>query len=310
MTSTHHKNTGVSAASGGVTGAAAPEGGRSRRGAGLLKIRDVSLFVDIIGQGYPLLLMHGGPSLDHWSLTPFRQCAGQFTVIFYDHRCNGRSTGAPVSSMTFDNLTADAEALREELGFERWAVLGHSFGGHVALEYALRYPGSLSHLVLLDTAGEARWAQQNAADLLARRGYSPRKVRLVRRWFNGEFAPHEYVAMAMRIGPAYYHRPSLREITREEVQGGWRMKFRPQALIFAGRHLLKDWTVMDRLGEITAPTLIVAGQDDFIFPPEHQRELAAAIPRACLQLIERAGHNPHAEQPAEVMRAIRDFISP
>jgi pimeloyl-ACP methyl ester carboxylesterase len=81
------------------------------------------------------------------------------------------------------------------------------------------------------------------------------------------------------------------------------------ALIFAGRHLLKDWTVMDRLGEITAPTLIVAGQDDFIFPPEHQRELAAAIPRACLQLIERAGHNPHAEQPAEVMRAIRDFIS-
>jgi pimeloyl-ACP methyl ester carboxylesterase len=101
--------------------------------------------------------MHGGPSLDHWSLAPFRQLAGQFTVIFYDHRCNGRSTGAPVSSMTFENLTADAEALREKLGFERWAVLGHSFGGHVALEYALRYPGSLSHLVLLDTGGEGRW---------------------------------------------------------------------------------------------------------------------------------------------------------
>ena len=46
--------------------------------------------------------------------------------------------------------------LRERLGFRRWAVLGHSFGGHVALEYALRYPGSLSHLVLLDTAGETR----------------------------------------------------------------------------------------------------------------------------------------------------------
>jgi alpha/beta hydrolase fold len=58
------------------------------------------------------------------------------------------------------------------------------------------------------------------------------------------------------------------------------------------------------------PTLIVAGRDDFIFPPEHQRELAAAIPHAHLQLIERAGHNPHTEQPAEVMRAIRDFISP
>jgi proline iminopeptidase len=81
-----------------------------------LKIGDASPFVDVIGQGYPLLLMHGGPSLDHWSLAPFRQCADQFTVIFYDHRCNGRSKGAPVSSMTFENLTADAEALREKLG--------------------------------------------------------------------------------------------------------------------------------------------------------------------------------------------------
>ena len=67
---------------------------------------------------------------------------------------------------------------------------------------------------------------------------------------------------------------------------------------------------MNRLGDITVPTLILAGQDDFIFPPDHQRELATAIPQARLQLIDRAGHNPHAEQPAEVMRAVRGFISP
>jgi proline-specific peptidase len=308
MTSTHHENTNVGAASDRATGLA-PEGGRPRRGAGLLKVRDVSLFVDVIGHGYPLLLMHGGPSLDHWSLAPFRQCADQFTMIFYDHRCNGRSAGAPVSSMTWENLTADAETLREKLGFERWAVLGHSFGGHVALEYALRYPGSLSHLVLLDTGGEARWAQQNAAEVLARRGYSPRKVELARRWFNGEFAGHEYVPMAMRIGPAYYHRPSLWQMAREEVQGGWRMKFRPQALIFAGRHLIKGWTVMDRLGEITVPTLVMAGSSDFVFPPECQRELAAGLPHARLQIIDRAGHSPHSEQTAAVMAAIRHFLS-
>ena len=69
-------------------------------------------------------------------------------------------TVAPVSSMTWENLTADADALRQQLGFERWAVLGHSFGGHVALEYALRYPDSLSHLVLLDTGGDSRWARR------------------------------------------------------------------------------------------------------------------------------------------------------
>jgi pimeloyl-ACP methyl ester carboxylesterase len=280
----------------------------SWRGPGLLKIRDVSLFVDVIGHGYPLLLMHGGPSLDHWSLMPFRQCAGQFTLIFYDHRCNGRSAGAPVSSMTLENLTADAEALRQELGIERWAVLGHSFGGHVALEYALRYPASLSHLVLLDTGGDAHWARQNAPDVLASRGYSPKKVELVRRWFTGELTPHEYVPMAMRIAGAYSH-STLRLTARGALEGGWRTRYRPQAFIFAGRHLLKDWTVMDRLGQITVPTLVLAGRDDFIFPPECQRELAAGIPHARLQIIDRAGHNPHAEQTAEVMAAVRHFLS-
>jgi len=277
---------------------------------GRIPIRDTSLYVDVTGHGYPLLLMHGGPGADHWTLLPFRQLAGRFTLIFYDHRCNGRSQGAPVSSMTFENLTADADALRRRLGYERWAVLGHSFGGHVALEYALRYPGSLSHLVLVDTGGDSSWSRANAAGVLARRGYSAGKVELARRFFNGEFPPRQMPLILMRIGGAYYSRPSLSLVTRELIRGEWRSKMRPEAMIFAGRHLLKDWTVMDRLGEITAPTLIVAGQDDFIFPPEHQRELAAAIPRAHLQLIERAGHNPHAEQPAEVMRAIRDFISP
>src|SRR5262245_41506804 len=55
---------------------------------GQLPIRDVSLFVEVIGRGTPLLLMHGGPSADHWSLRPLRQCADAFTLVFYDHRCN------------------------------------------------------------------------------------------------------------------------------------------------------------------------------------------------------------------------------
>jgi proline iminopeptidase len=274
-----------------------------------MPIRDVSLFVEVVGQGHPLLLMHGGPGADHWTMLPFRRCADQFTLVFYDHRCNGRSQGAPVSSMTFENLTADADALRQKLGFKRWAVLGHSFGGQVALEYALRYPGSLSHLLLLDTGGDSRWSQQNAADLLAKRGYSPKKVELVRRWFNGQFAPREMLPILMRIGSAYSYHPSLWLTARDLARGEWHSKMRPEALIFAGRYLLKGWTVMDRLGEITAPTLVMAGRGDFVFPPEHQLELAAAIPRARLQIIERAGHNPHSEQPAEVMAAIRGFIS-
>jgi len=113
----------------------------------------------------------------------------------------------------------------------------------------------------------------------------------------------------MRIGSAYFHHPSMGLVARDLIHGGWRAKIRPEAMIFAGRHLLKGWTVMDRLGNITVPTLVMAGRDDFLFPPECQRELAAEIPHARLKIIDRAGHNPHMEQPAEVMKAIRDFMT-
>ena len=273
-----------------------------------VSIRGVSLFVEVMGHGHPLLLMHGGPGADHWSMWPFRKCADQFTLIFYDHRCNGRSKGAPVSSMTWENLTADAEELRRKLGFERWAVLGHSFGGMVALEYALRYPDALSHLLLLDTGGDARWQQQNAPDVLAKRGYGPATVELVRRFFTGQIAPHEMVpALLFRFGAAYFHRPFSLRVARELVLQ-WRARARPEALVFAGRYLWKDWSVMSRLGEIRVPALVMAGRDDFLFPPEHQAELAAGIPNARLEIIERAGHNAQIERPVEVMQAVRDFV--
>jgi proline iminopeptidase len=281
---------------------------RTSRPGTTMPIRDASLFVEVVGDGYPLLLMHGGPGADHWSMLPFRRCADQFTLVFYDHRCNGRSQGAPVSSMTWENLTADAEALREKLGFERWAVLGHSFGGMVALEYALRYPDSLSHLLLLDTCGESRWQQQNAPEILARRGYRPGTVKLARRFFNGQIAPWEMVpALMFRFGTAYYHSPFSLRVARELLLER-HAKARGEAFVFGAGQLYTGWSVMDRLGEIKTPTLVMAGRDDFQFPPECQVELAAGIPNARLEIIERAGHNAQAERPAEVTQVVRDFI--
>jgi pimeloyl-ACP methyl ester carboxylesterase len=274
----------------------------------MMSIRDIRLFVEVVGRGYPLALMHGGPGGDHWTMLPFRQLSDRFTVVFYDHRCNGRSVGAPVTSMTWENLTGDADALRQRLGFEKWAVLGHSFGGKVALEYALRYPQSLSHLILLDAGGDSWWDQENAPELLAKRGFSPRKVELARRWFNGQISPWEFYPTLMRLGGAYDPHTNFFSALRL-MFAERRSKGRPQAEIFGFEQLTKGWTVMDRLGEITVPTLVMAGRDDFVFPPEHQAQLAVGIPGARLEIIERAGHNPHDERTAEVMETVRRFIS-
>jgi len=253
--------------------------------------------------------MHGGPGLDHTSLLPLQPLADQCTLIFYDHRCNGRSDGEPVSSMTFENLTADAEALRQTLGFEKWAVLGHSFGGNVALEYALRYPSSLSRLILMDTGGDQWWVNQNAPELLAKRGYSPATVQAARRFYNGQVTPGEYLRTVMKFMGAYFYRNLFLEMAHDVFSPGSRPKMRPEATIFGYSQLLQGWTVMDRLGEINVPTLVLAGRHDFLFPPEHQAILADRIPNAQLEIIERAGHNPQMERPAAVIQRINQFLA-
>ena len=273
-----------------------------------IPVRDVSLFVQVIGQGVPLLLMHGGPGLDHTSLLPLRPCADQFTLVFYDHRCNGRSEGGDVSSMTWENLTADAEALRQTLGLTKWAVLGHSFGGNVALEYALRYPQSLSHLILMDTGGDARWVQHNVPEILAKRGYNAAAVQAARRFYNGQLTPGEYHPTVLKFVRAYSYHSSLLALAHEVVFGP-HIKMRPETHIFGHSQLLRGWTVMDRLGEIKVPTLVLAGRDDFLYPPEHQVALATGIANARLEIIERAGHNPHMERSAEVIEIIQSFIA-
>jgi proline iminopeptidase len=272
-----------------------------------MRIRDVSLFVKVMGHGYPLVLMHGGPGLDYTTLSSLEPLADRFTLIFYDHRCNGRSTGA-VESMTWENLTADADALRDTLGFDEWAVLGHSFGGHVALEYALRYPTRLSRLLLLDTGGDARWPQRSAPEILRKRGYSAATVSAARRFYSGDLAPAEVSRIVFRFMREYFYRLGLRDLPHAVVSAS-RMKMRPEAHVFGFKELLAGWTVMDYLHEIDVPTLVLAGRHDFLFPPEHQAILADRLPNAQLEIIERAGHIAHDEQARVVIDFVRQFLA-
>jgi proline iminopeptidase len=266
-----------------------------------------SLYVDVVGQGPPLLLMHGGPGGSLYTMAPFRALADEHTVVLYDHRGNGDSPCADLTTMTWDNLVADAEAIRERLGFERWAVLGHSFGGMVAMEYALRHPDRLSRLILADTGADIRWLQEGAPAELARRGYNEATVELARRFFSGRIEPREMTLGMLRFGRAYYHHMSWLEMLRA-IFDARHMKSRPETLIYGFGELLAGWSALDRLPSIEVPTLVLAGRDDFQYPPHRQQELASAIPGARLALIDRAGHNAPHEQPDEVMAAVRGFL--
>lgn len=271
-----------------------------------IAIRDVSLFVRTMGAGDPMVLMHGGPGLDHTTLLGLAPLARDYRLVFYDHRCNGRSSG-DAETMTWDNLTADADVLRATFGFDKWIVLGQSFGGQVALMYALRHPERVSQLILMDTAADSRWAAVHAPELLARRGYRASTVAAARRFYTGELEPEQVGITVMSFLGAYYHHIGIRDLPAM-IAGAFRMKRRPTAHVVGFGTLLKNWSVMDRLSEIDIPTLVVAGRDDFLFPPECQAILADRLPHATLEIIERAGHNPQDENPDAVVEVIRTFL--
>jgi proline iminopeptidase len=134
-------------------------------------------------------------------------------------------------------------------------------------------------------------------------------VQAARRFYNGQVTPGEYFTTVMKFLSAYFYRNLLLALAHEVFSSGQSPKLRPEATIFGYNQLLKGWTVMDRLSEIQAPTLVLAGRHDFLFPTEHQAALAAGIHNARLEIIERAGHNPQMERPAEVIEAIRNFMT-
>ena len=136
-------------------------------------VNEAELFFERFGKGVPILVMHGGLGLDHTYFRSWLDKLGEHAeLIFYDHRGNGRSTRA-VSLAGVDHATfaADADQLRAHLGLDRIIVLGHSYGGFLAQEYASRYGsegGHLAGLILCSTAPALDSMPVTQANMIAR----------------------------------------------------------------------------------------------------------------------------------------------
>ena len=112
------------------------------------------LFCLDVGAGPPLVVVHGGPEFDHSYLRPeLDRLAGSFRVVYYDQRGRGRSAeGVRPGDVSLRSEIEDLERVRSERGLESVAVLGHSWGGVLGMEYAVRHPERVSHLILMGTA--------------------------------------------------------------------------------------------------------------------------------------------------------------
>lgn len=268
---------------------------------GRIPVRDTELYVTTAGDGPPVLVLHGGLGVDHSCLHPWLDPLGDSaTLVYYDHRGNGRSARPPLDDVDHSTWVEDADALRAALGYEQVVVLGHSYGGFLALRYALAHPERVRGLILVGTAAVMEhWDQVHAT--LAARQATPEQLRAFEdRPFEDD---EDFASTLGALLPLYFHRPQ--QEVMERLAG---MRFSAEASRAGGR-CMADYDVRGDLARITTPALVLAGRHDFIMPVAATAEpLAAGLPNAELVVFEESGHFPYIEQPAQFGDVVRDWL--
>jgi proline iminopeptidase len=272
----------------------------------LVPVRDTELFCEVVGNGRPLLVFHGGLGLDHQYLRPWLDpIARSAQLIFFDVRGHGRSGGRDtLARADHATLCADAESLRRQLTTEPVFVFGHSYGGFLALDYTLRYPEHVAGLVLCSTAMSAAHAA-TAVERAATRGM-PTALAALQRGLTVPCGSDQELSESWRAAlPLYFHSvdPDRAESAFAETI------FSAEGYNRAFFCWLGLFDVRERLAEITVPSLILSGADDWIMSPELAGdELAARLPRAEHVVFQNSGHFPFIEEPERFTEVITSWL--
>lgn len=277
----------------------------------LVGVDDTRLFVVEAGsvEGYPILVLHGGPGLDHHEfgdyLDPLTDCG--YRLVFVDQRAQGRSDKPPPETWTLQRMATDVSALAEGLGFDRYAVLGESFGAFVALQHAVNEPGAAAHTIISGGVPSTRWlavVDQNLEKL------EPVEIRerVKRSWEKEAYVetPEQLAELMHEQWPFHFADPLDPRIEEYERRTeGW--VFAPEVL----RAMSDGYggiDVEDRLGDITQPVLLLAGRHDRVCSLQAHEFMAERIPTAELVVFEDSGHMTFVEENAKYLDAVDAFL--
>jgi proline iminopeptidase len=264
-------------------------------------------YVVEVGRGRPVLVLHGGLGLDHGYLrSTLDRLADRYRLVYLDLLGNGRSGRDLDYAAIRDNSgwVRQVTEVVEALGLDDPVILGHSYGGYLALEYALTPAGAGRPLVLVSTAPKLDHGDLVTAN--ARRRGTPEQVHAVQvRLARPQADDAEWADLWRTLLPLYFHAPTPELVDR--VAEGTR--YSAEAFNAAHLRALRHYDVSDRLAGITGPTLVLAGDDDWILPLEIcSQPLAAGIPDAGLAVLPECGHFPFVERPEAFLAVVGDWL--
>jgi proline iminopeptidase len=239
------------------------------------------------GAGRAVFAVHA-VGFDHTYLRPWLDpLADSVQLIFSDLRGHGRSARVGFEHVEHATFVSDIDSLREFFGHDRVTLIGHAYGGCLALEYALKHPDCIDGLVLCAAASSAGAA--------AAEGAPPNDTR------DDDAFKHSFMSAL----PRYFR--SFNPDVAMRVGGG--MRFTAAAAAHAAASMLPRYDVSARLGEIKVPTLVLAGAHDAVTPRAAADALVAGIAGAELVVFEESGHFPFIEEQPRFLEVVRAFLN-
>lgn len=277
-----------------------PETGRTEH----VHLRGVSLFVRRVGAGEPVVVLHGGPGAHHDYLRPgFDGLAGGRELLYYDQRGGGQSAVAREVPVGWTEQVEDLEALRAYWGIERLTLTGYSWGGLLALLYAIGRPERVGRLALVSPAPAWRAAREGFERTFAQRNLDPVFQEERRRLRESGLRERDPAAFQQRIFELsvapYFHDPArARDLTPFRVTG------RTQQEVWSS---LGDYDLRPRLPALRGiPALVLHGEADVI--PIAAARTTSELLGAAFHPVPACGHVPYVEAYDEFVRVVGGFL--
>ena len=280
------------------------------------------LWVVLVGKGEPLLIIPGGPGGNHLGYRSFDSMASTNTLVYFDAFGRGKSdTAKDVKEYSLARDIEDLEGLRIALHYDKWNVLGHSYGGLVAQGYALKYPTHVSHLILANTFHSFIMWQENDdnSNHEIKENYPEVWEELMKIREEGAVSSdqkHQEIYGKIPYGFLYAYNPenfvSRSNIKRMPYPNPFNAKLYYQMVGKDGDFIvgsdIGNFDFRKELKKLTMPVLIYGGRYDRVAVPKMMIKYKDYCPQAKFVMFENSGHNPQVEQPAELFELLGNFF--
>jgi proline iminopeptidase len=262
---------------------------------GLMDVNGTKLWISVHGQGEPVVVLHGGPGLNHSYFKPHLAALEKnFSVIYYDQRACGQSLIPGEDSITMKLFVDDLEAIRKKFNIKKLNLLAHSWGAVLAAHYALTYPDNISKLVVSNPAMLSREYDEALAKRIKDRTTPEDSVARANLLASNSISIKQYEDFFMLSFKGSAYNPKNLVNLNLNLPDNF---IEANKALFTG--LMKDdlhsLNLYNSLGKLSFPVLIIHGEADII-PEMSIERLKTSLPNAHVIVFEKSGHFPFIEQ--------------